>query len=87
MANWKRTVDIQAILKTYDEDLDADIGELGVGPEFKRVRDAVVKLLRKDPDLGQYAVRLGGSKNVTQFDRRLNEMYDAADDLLIWCGI
>lgn len=81
MANWRRTVDIQSLIRKYDKDVYEG------GPVPKKLVAAVVKLLTGDHDLGRFAARFKRVKTVAGFNRVYSDLCDAADYYLIWLGI
>ena len=87
MANWKKTVDIKAILKQYSNDDESQIDVASCARAFAE------KIRAELPEYGQYAENFDDIADneeyaeLEEFNYELHELYDWADRNLVWLGL
>jgi hypothetical protein len=84
MTNWRYSIDLNSVLASASERHDMSKYERKCP---KTVKMQIAAELRKAPPLQHFAKQIEDAESIAEVNRIIDEVYDAADANLIWCGL
>ena len=83
MANWREKIELNEVLSKMSDEYDLSLLEEDCPTP---VKEAIAKEIEKSTWLKRFSSRIRKAKSIAAVNRILEQVFDEADRMKVWCG-